>query len=88
METIFLPITTDHIFSIFRLIMLSIKNGQQGLPFFPNGRPTTYATGKFVVDGNQHFTYSDRNAFRLAPTHRLDLSFIYTPTKKRRKKME
>lgn len=53
---------------------------------FQSGRPTTYATGKFVVDGNQHFTYSDRNAYRLKPTHRLDLSFTYTPVKKEGRK--
>ncbi|NQY06131.1 MAG: hypothetical protein HRT68_08105 [Flavobacteriaceae bacterium] len=51
-----------------------------------SGRPTTYATGKFIIDGVQFFTYSDRNAFRLNPTHRLDLSFTYTPTKKENRK--
>jgi hypothetical protein len=51
-----------------------------------SGRPTTYATGKFVIDGSPFFTYSDRNAFRLKPTHRLDLSFTYTPRKKTPKK--
>ena len=33
----------------------------------------------FEIGGNQFFTYSDRNAYRLKDTHRLDLSFTYTP---------
>jgi hypothetical protein len=53
---------------------------------FQSGRPITYATGKFEVNSEQFFTYSDRNKFRLTPTHRLDVSFTYTPTPKEGRK--
>lgn len=53
---------------------------------YQTGRPTTYATGKFIVDNKPFFTYSDRNAFRLKDTHRLDVSFTYTPEKKEGRK--
>jgi hypothetical protein len=53
---------------------------------FQTGRPTTYATGQFSLDANQYFTYSDRNSFRLKPTHRLDISFTYTPEQKKKRK--
>jgi len=46
---------------------------------FETGRPTTQPTGRITVDGISHLTYSDRNAYRISNTHRLDLSFNYTP---------
>ena len=48
---------------------------------YQTGRPTTQPTGKFSLNGEQFFTYSDRNAFRISDTHRLDVSFTYTPEK-------
>jgi len=53
---------------------------------FQTGRPTTYATGQFSLEGNEYFTYSNRNAFRLKPTHRLDISFTYTPEQKEKRR--
>jgi len=73
-------------FNLTTNYVLNKKWGIGGFFTYQTGRPTTYATGKFVVNGNQHFTYSNRNAFRLKATHRLDLSFTYTPTKKPNKK--
>ncbi|WP_106790729.1 TonB-dependent receptor [Aquimarina sp. Aq78] len=71
-----------HIFNITSNYELSKKWSVGAFFTYQTGRPTTYATGKFEVGGNQFFTYSDRNAFRLKPTHRLDISFTYTPKKK------
>ncbi len=46
---------------------------------YQTGRPTTLPTGRIVVDGNSHLTYSNRNSYRISDTHRLDLSFNYIP---------
>ncbi len=71
-----------HLFNVTANYELSKKWGVGMFFTYQTGRPTTYATGKFELDGNQYFTYSDRNAYRLKDTHRLDLSFTYTPTPK------
>jgi hypothetical protein len=55
---------------------------------YQTGRPTTLVTGKFTVGDDEFFTYSDRNAFRLDDTHRLDVSFSYTPTQKEGRKWQ
>ncbi len=49
---------------------------------FQSGRPTTLITGRGVYGENEDetvFTYSDRNAYRMKNTHRLDVSLTYTP---------
>ncbi len=71
-----------HVFNLTTNYALNQKWSVGTFFTYQTGRPTTYATGKFNLDGNQFFTYSDRNAYRLKPTHRLDLSFTYTPEKK------
>jgi hypothetical protein len=75
-----------HIFNLTSNYELNKKWSAGAFFTYQTGRPTTYATGKFEIDGNQHFTYSDRNAYRLKNTHRLDVSFTYTPEKKDDKK--
>jgi len=47
---------------------------------YQTGRPTTQPTGRIIVDGIPHLTYSDRNAYRIPDTHRMDISFTYKPT--------
>jgi hypothetical protein len=47
---------------------------------YQSGRPSTQPTGKILVNGTWHLTYSDRNTYRIPDTHRLDISFNYTPT--------
>jgi len=71
-----------HMFNLTTNYKLNNKWSVGGFFTYQTGRPTTYATGKFEINGDQFFTYSDRNAFRLKPTHRMDLSFTYTPTPK------
>lgn len=46
---------------------------------YQTGRPSTLPTGKILVNNNWHLTYSDRNAYRIPDTHRLDISFNYKP---------
>ncbi|WP_299883537.1 TonB-dependent receptor [uncultured Lacinutrix sp.] len=75
-----------HIFNLTTNYKLNKKWSTGAFFTYQTGRPTTYATGKFELDGNQYFTYSDRNAYRLKDTHRLDISFTYTPEQKADKK--
>ncbi|MCT4589516.1 MAG: TonB-dependent receptor [Carboxylicivirga sp.] len=75
-----------HVFNLTSSYKLNDK-WDAGLFFtYQSGRPTTYATGQFSLNNHQYFTYSDRNAFRLKPSHRLDASFTYTPTPREGKK--
>jgi len=46
---------------------------------YQTGRPSTKPTGRITIDDDSYLTYSDRNAYRIPDTHRLDLSFNYTP---------
>ncbi|MCL6273161.1 TonB-dependent receptor [Muricauda sp. 2012CJ35-5] len=55
---------------------------------YQTGRPITQVTGRFTARlyNSPFFTYSDRNAFRIPDTHRVDLSFTYNPEKKVQRK--
>ncbi|MDO5978898.1 TonB-dependent receptor [Flavivirga spongiicola] len=77
-----------HIFNLTTNYKLNKKWSAGAFFTYQTGRPTTYATGKFEIDGNQYFTYSDRNAYRLKDTHRLDLSFTYTPERNKGRKWQ
>lgn len=56
------------------------KKWEMGVFFtYQTGRPTTVPTGRLTFDGNPYLTYSNRNAFRIPDTHRMDVSFTYKP---------
>ncbi|MFD2556834.1 TonB-dependent receptor [Sphingobacterium tabacisoli] len=44
---------------------------------YGTGKAVTYPTGKYLVDGNTVYSYSDRNAYRQPDTHRLDIAATY-----------
>lgn len=44
---------------------------------YGTGNATTIATGKYFINGQIVTQFSDRNAFRLAPYHRLDFSLTW-----------
>ncbi|AUP80960.1 TonB-dependent receptor [Flavivirga eckloniae] len=46
---------------------------------YQTGRPITVVTGRLNLDDEPYLTYSDRNAFRVRDTHRMDISFTYKP---------
>ncbi len=52
---------------------------------YQTGRPITVPTGKIIVGSDPFLTYSNRNQYRLPDTHRLDISFSYTPKNKLKK---
>ena len=47
---------------------------------YQTGRPLTRPTGKLDVNGETFFTFSDRNAYRVPDTHRMDFSVNYNAT--------
>lgn len=42
---------------------------------YQTGRPITYPTGKYILDGIEYLQYSDRNKFRIPNYFRLDIGF-------------
>jgi hypothetical protein len=53
---------------------------------YSTGRPVTYPTSQYVVDGLLIVKYSDRNQYRIPDYHRLDLSFTLEWNHRRNKK--
>jgi len=41
-----------------------------------------------MINGQSYITYSDRNAYRISNTHRMDVSFTYTPIPKKNKRLK
>ena len=79
-ENITLQIMTD---LIIVNINTNYKLGEKwssGIFFtYQTGRPTTLPTSRININGTSYLNYSDRNAFRISDTHRMDVSFTYTP---------
>ncbi|MEN5194570.1 TonB-dependent receptor [Sphingobacterium faecium] len=44
---------------------------------YGTGKAVTYPTGKYHVGGHTIYSYSERNAYRQPPTHRLDIAATY-----------
>lgn len=44
---------------------------------YGTGKAVTYPTGKYHVGGHTTYSYSERNAYRQPPTHRLDIAATY-----------
>ena len=63
------------------------KKWQANLGFtFQSGRPYSATIGQFQLKNRWLLAYSNRNAYRLPPTHRLDLSLSYQPRKNKTNK--
>jgi hypothetical protein len=53
---------------------------------YGTGNAITIPTSYYVIDGNITYDYSERNAYRMPPYHRMDVSATFTPD--RTKKLE
>ncbi|KAB1158304.1 TonB-dependent receptor [Tenacibaculum aiptasiae] len=42
---------------------------------YQSGRPVTYPSGKYILNGTEYLLYSDRNTFRIPDYYRLDIGF-------------
>lgn len=61
---------------------LSPKWSFSGIFVYSTGNAVTLPVARYFVEGRIVNEYSERNAYRMAPYHRLDLSATYTPKKK------
>ncbi len=68
-----------HILNITANYKLSKKWDLGAFFTYQTGRPITQPNGRLTFEGESFITYSDRNAFRVPDTHRVDISFTYTP---------
>jgi hypothetical protein len=48
-----------------------------GLFVFATGNAVTFPSGKYSIDGNTIFNYTERNGYRMPDYHRLDISATY-----------
>lgn len=55
---------------------------------YNTGRPITYPESVYEINGITVSNYSERNKYRIPDYHRLDLSFTFTTSLKRKKKVE
>ena len=82
-----------HIFNMTANLAIGSKWELNTFFTFQTGRPTTLPVGKFLFrhisnhgGGEVIFDYSDRNKYRIPNTHRLDVSFTYTPDREGKKR--
>ncbi len=79
------PYDKPHDISIYGNYELNKKWSFNSNFVFQTGRPTNYPIGQFVFQDIVVPYYGFRNVERLPSYHRMDLSAIYTPTKKENK---
>jgi hypothetical protein len=73
-----------HDLSVVATYTLNPKWSLSGLFVYSTGNAVTFPTGKYELNGQTVFQYSDRNADRMPDYHRMDLSATYEPNKKKR----
>lgn len=73
-----------HDLSVVATYELNPKWSFSGLFLYSTGNAVTFPTGKYELQGQTIFQYSERNANRMPAYHRMDLSATYEPGKNRR----
>jgi len=73
-----------HDLSIVGIYTLSPKWTLSGTFIYSTGNAVTFPTGKYVLNDMVIYQYGNRNADRMAATHRLDFSATYEKPSKRR----
>ena len=74
-----------HEVSIVGIYELSKKLTLSGTWIYYTGNAITYPRGKYTIDNQTYFLYSERNADRMPAYHRLDLGLTWTRKKTDRK---
>ncbi|MDE6794368.1 MAG: TonB-dependent receptor plug domain-containing protein [Muribaculaceae bacterium] len=72
-----------HDIAVTAIYALTDKWTFSGSWIFSSGQPLTAPDVKYQLDGITYYYYSQRNGYRTPPTHRLDLSAVYTKKGKR-----
>ncbi|MEN8122320.1 MAG: TonB-dependent receptor [Bacteroidota bacterium] len=70
-----------HDISIVGIYDLSKKWSVSATWVYNTGNATTFPSGKYEVDGNVQFYYTERNGYRMPDYHRLDLGATWTVKK-------
>lgn len=69
-----------HDISIVATYQLNPKWSFSGLFVYSTGNAVTFPTGKYELNGQTIFQYSNRNADRMPAYHRMDVSATYEPS--------
>ncbi len=77
-----------HDLSVVAAYELSKKWSFAGTFVYGTGLAFTLPTGRAFIEGQIVDLYADRNAFRLAPYHRMDLAATYVPNPDSKKKFK
>lgn len=72
-----------HDISLVGMYDISKKWTVSAIWVYNTGNAITYPAGKYIVDGQTYFYYTERNASRMPSYHRLDLGATYTKITKR-----
>ncbi|MBW4888924.1 TonB-dependent receptor [Mucilaginibacter sp. HMF5004] len=73
-----------HDISVVATYQFNPKWSLSGLFLYSTGNAVTFPTGKYELNGQTIFQYSNRNADRMPAYHRMDLSATYEPNKLKR----
>ncbi|MGX5683030.1 TonB-dependent receptor [Chryseobacterium cucumeris] len=73
-----------HDLSVVATYQLNPKWSFSGLFVYSTGNAVTFPTGKYELNGQTVFQYSNRNADRMPAYHRMDLSATYEPSSNKR----
>ncbi|MGH1516494.1 TonB-dependent receptor [Chryseobacterium sp. JK1] len=73
-----------HDLSIVATYQLNPKWTFSGLFVYSTGNAVTFPTGKYELNGQTVFQYSNRNADRMPAYHRMDVSATYEPSTNKR----
>lgn len=73
-----------HDLSVVATYQLNPKWTFSGLFVYSTGNAVTFPTGKYELNGQTVFQYSNRNADRMPAYHRMDLSATYEPESNKR----
>ncbi len=66
-----------HDISVVAVYEINKKLAISGLFVFYTGSAVTFPTGKYTINGETHFSYTNRNADRMPNYHRLDLGLTW-----------
>ncbi|MGU3374756.1 TonB-dependent receptor [Chryseobacterium sp. M5A1_1a] len=73
-----------HDLSVVATYQLNPKWSFSGLFVYSTGNAVTFPTGKYELNGQTVFQYSNRNADRMPAYHRMDVSATYEPQSNKR----
>lgn len=74
-----------HDISVVAMYEVNKRLNLSGVFVYYTGNAVTFPSGKYTVDNQTVFLYTERNGYRMPAYHRLDLSANYKLNKKKRK---